>query len=362
MRKSQLVAGVLISLVTVSMLSGCASVKEPDKAPEEVIKDGMVGWTDLTSYKYDVMFKGDVKDEENVKFDFKLNGAVDLKDSKDPKFTMKINGSASDGAGMGGSGVAELRMNKDAVYVIVNSLKIDGEELPAEAVEMFGKWWMVEIPKEIMAEVTNSLDTAGGFDKEEAKASLADTKVFATAKFVGADDIMGEQSYHYSLTLDKAALIALAKETAESQGETLTAAEIAEMEADVEKVDAKGDVWIGTKSNVVTQLSGSIVFEGGEGEASGTMELKVTLGDINKPVTVEVPSGAEAFPIESLLGPMMMMGGMADPSLMMEDSALTDDSMMFDESALDGATFDESMMEEFDEAAFDEAMAELDSL
>jgi len=353
------------------MVGGCTTVPEPDKPAEEVIKEGMANLSSITSYKYDVSLKGDMKDPNSgdVKFDFMVNGAVDVKDMKDPKVSVKLNGSAQDAEGTSGSAKAEMVVNKDAVYFNLMSLDL-GEEglLPPDVKDYMGKWWMIELPPEVlneMAEASEDMDA----DSEEMKEMLENAKLFNAPEYVGGESVMGDPSWRYKVTVDKEAFVEFAKETAEREGTPLSASEIAEAEAAFENVDIVGDVWVSSTSNVVNQFKGTMNFKGEAGE-SGVLTVSVTLGDINKPVTLSVPSGAEEFPLEELLGPLMMGGMMADPTMMgdptMMDPSMFDDEMMMDFEGMEGfedfegmegMEFDESM---FDEAAFEEELMKME--
>ncbi len=334
MKIKTIFAGGLAALVAAMAFAGCAATAPaPEKAPEEVLKDSMANMADLTSYKYDVSMKGDMKDpvSGDVKFDVKLNGDVDVTDMKDPKVSIKLDGSAEDGTGMGGSMKAEFMMNKEAVYFNLMNLDL-GEEglLPPDVTDYMSKWWMIALPEGFLDE----MEEASGeveMDNAELKKALEDSKVFASPEYVGSESVMGDPSWHYKVNIDKKAFLEFAREASEAQGETISDAEFAETLDAFEKVDIKGDVWVSSTSNVVNKFTGSVDFQGGEGEASGTMDLAFTLSDINNPVTLNLPSGAEEFPVEEVLGPLMMMGSMGDSSMMYDDGMMYDDSMYGDE-------------------------------
>ncbi len=348
MKNRTIFASGLAAFVAAMVFAGCAATAPaPEKVPEEVLKDGMVKMADLTSYKYDVSMKGDMEDpvSGDVKFDVKMNGSVDVKDMKNPKVSVKLDGSAEDGTGMSGSMKAEFMMNKQAVYFNLMNLDL-GEEglLPPDVTDYMSKWWMIALPEGFLDEME---EASGGVDMDNAefKKVLEDSKVFATPEYVGSESVMGDPSWHYKVNIDKKAFLQFAREASEAQGETVSDAEFAEAEAVVENVDIKGDVWVSSTSNVINKFVGSVDFEGGEGEASGTLDMEFMLGDINKPVNLNIPSGAEEFPVEAVLEPLQMMGSMGDSSMMYDDSMYGDDMMMTDEE-LEAAMADLEGMED----------------
>jgi hypothetical protein len=319
MKKTKFLSGVALGLLTISLLAACQQgPAQPSKPGEEVIKDGIKKLTEITSASYDVAFKGDIKDNanQNMKFDVGFSGALDIKDPKEPKFIFKLNGSGSDQTGNGGAAGLDLKLNKEAVYFNVAKLDLKGAgapALPAEITAKFNKWWKITLPPEMAQELSKTVPAGepGKLTPEQEKMQkmLTEANVLGKPTYVGVEAIKGEQSYHYSVTLDKKALVAFVKKTAEAEGTTVTAEEMKQLEDGMNKVDLKGDIWVGSTSGVITQFVGDFKLTGGTDEPSGTMNFKVTLSDVNKPVTIDAPKDATEFPMEEVLGPLMMMQG-----------------------------------------------------
>jgi hypothetical protein len=115
--------------------------------------------------------------------------------------------------------------------------------------------------------------------------------------------------------LNKKGYVDFIKKSAEDNGESMTAADLAETEKKLENVNFAGDVWVGSQSGVLNQFKGTLKLVGGVDESSGTMSLNFTLGNINKAVTVDAPADAKEF-TESMLVPIIMtfQGGAALPA------------------------------------------------
>ena len=120
--------------------------------------------------------------------------------------------------------------------------------------------------------------------------------------------------------------------------------------------DFSGNVWVGQTSGVLNQVSGDIKLKpASTDEPSGTISVRLTLWDFNKPVTVQVPADAEEFPIEQLLGGMMGGAAMGNGSLDMSTTG---------GDAMDGVNFEipedaTSGMTDEQKAEFEKAMAEM---
>ncbi|MBU0668345.1 hypothetical protein KJ835_04465 [Patescibacteria group bacterium] len=330
MQKTGFIRVILVPMIGVLLFSGCASAG-PDRPAEEVVKEGISNLSGMTAYTYDVALKGDVTDASatNVKFDFKLNGQLDALDEKATKLVMRVDGSASNSASVGGSGSAELRMNGDDIYFNVADLKVDGEgnELPAEMTDLFGKWWQYSLPAGLLKSYGISFTPASEDEKTKMKENLDKIIVFAKPEYVGTDDVMGEESYHYKVTVDKKGLVDFSRKSAEDQGQTVSDEEVAQNLEQLNNVDIAAEIWVGSKSKVINKFKGSLTMKGtSPGEGKGIMSADVTLGDFGKALSIEVPDGAAEFPMEALAG-AMMGGSMTSPTdeemmmMMMDDGS-----------------------------------------
>lgn len=329
MKRKFFVTGGVVALTAAVVLSGCQQAAQPQKAPEEVVKDGMKNLASVTSHQFEFEVKGDLtgpkgEKPEKVKFGVMLSGSADMKDTKDPKINLKLDGSGNADEASA-AGAAEFRMNKDALYFSLAKLETKGgEEVPKEFVDMYvGKWWKIAIPPEALNEFTASIPEGGSQEnlspeQKKMRALFESTQFFKNIKFVAVEDVKGEKSFHYTAELDKDAFATFAVKAAEEQGKAMTASDLEEMKAGMKKFDFVGNVWVSQTSGVLNQVSGDVKLATTDAsEPTGTVTLRMTLWDFNKPVTVQVPSGALDFPVEQLLGGMLgagAMGGSLDQS------------------------------------------------
>lgn len=331
--KHKVLAISLITVMASMFLAGCQGAGAPSKSADQVIKDGIKKLTEITSYSYMVSTKGDLKDQEakEMKFDLTAGGQVDVKDPKDPKVTLMLSGSASDGKDMGGDGALELRLNKEALHFNVSkfTLLAGAGEVPKEISDMFGKWWKITLPAGTTDELAKSVpqgDEANLTPEQlKVKQVLESTNFFGEPKYVGTENVKGEDSYHYSVTLDKKAFIAFIKAVSEAQGQTISDTELADAQTSMDKVDVSGDLYVGTTSGVLNQFVGSLKFTAKEAsDPAGTVSVTLTLWDINKPVTLQVPTDSTEFPVEQFFGPMMSGGATTGTEELGGATSLTD--------------------------------------
>ena len=308
MQIRKIFAGVAVAFMVTAALVGCGN-QQPQKPADEVVKDGVKKLSEVTAASYSVALKGDIKDpaSTDVNFDIKLTGSSDMKDIKDPKLTMKLSGTASDKSNNGGSGDVELRLNKDAVYFIVNSLNM--KEVPAEASAMFKKWWKVAIPAGMLDELKSSMAASGSTqaltpEQIKMRDMIINANLFGKPTLVGTENVGGEQSSHFTASIDKAALLNLVKSIAAEQGNTISDSELAEAQKSFARMTVTADLWVGQQSGILNKVTGQIKVTGSDKEASGNISFEASLSDINKSVNIEVPAGATEFPISQFLGGM----------------------------------------------------------
>lgn len=300
---------VVLTTALVLGLVGCQAKKTPDQA----IQDGLKSLSSVKSLSYDLAVNGDLKDKDakEGKFNLGLTGSVDSKDKLDPKFILKLDGSLNDASsGQAGSAQAEIRLNKEQILFNVMKLDIQGMPLPQEATSLMNQWWKFPLPpatKDALLKAASSTDTQQLTTEQQKLKDLYDnTKFFVDPKYVADEAIGGEQSAHYTVTLDKTATLNFFKAVAESQGETVTDEQMKEAQDGFSYLDTQVGVWVGNTSHVVNQVVVSANVNDTKDSVTGTIFFRMTLSDFDKAVTIDVPADAKDFPIEMLGG---LIGG-----------------------------------------------------
>ncbi len=311
MKKAGLILGVIFMISVVWLMSGCGS-PQPSKPAAQIISEGIARLSALKSAVYELSLKGDIKDPKSadMTFDLGFSGSADVKDTDAIKFTVKVVGTAVDKSDMGGDVDAEIRLDKDNMYFAVTSLDIKGQPLPADVTALFKKWWSYKLPVEVTDQLKTMIPSAkSGATQEQDSFNklLSGANIFATPTFAGAESVKGEMSFHFKVSLDKKGLVDFMKKIAESEGKSITDSDVADIEKSLESVEVAGDVWVGTQSLMLNQVKGIMTVKATEeSPQNGTITFAVTLGDINKPVTVEVPAGVQEFTMDKA-APIMMM-------------------------------------------------------
>lgn len=313
-RKFLLKSGVIaLAAVTATMLFAGCQQAAPQKAPEEVLKDAMKKLTAVTSHEFEVGLSANIDGPKGqtpakVKFDLTFGGSLDVKNAKDPKINLKLDGSGN-ADDQSAAASAEMRMNKDNFYFTLAKLDLKGgAEVPPMLVGYLGKWWSSPVPPSFLDQLAASLPTGGSSqenltpEQQKVKTLFENTQFFKNIKFVGVENVKGEQSFHYTADVDKDALKTVIVTLAEDNGQPMTDAEKQKLQDALTKFNFVGNVWVGKDSGVLNQVSGDIKLPQTEGDPTGTVSVRVTLWNFNKPVTVTVPAGVTAFPLEGLLG------------------------------------------------------------
>jgi hypothetical protein len=331
------VAMAMVVLMVGIMLAGCQA-GAPSKPAADVIKAGLAKLMTATAFTYDVSLKGSSTDDYGTenKFDLAMAGQFDVKDAKDAKLTMKVTGSVSAGEAMGGKGVMDFRLNKEALYFNIMELTSDSGDVPAEVQELFKKWWKITLPAEAADEMAKSVPMAEEAkmtpEQLQVKKALEESNMFGTPTYVKNENIKGEDCFQYNVTLDIKGLVAFMRKIAEAQGETITDEDVTEMEETLKNLKMTGDIYVGSKSGMVQKFSGKVSMADENGKTQGSFDLSVTLSDVGKSLTFDAPKDATEFPVEDFMAGFM--GGYSAAS----DLETTGDISPYDDSTMDFTT------------------------
>lgn len=308
---------VASGLLTLSVaLAGCqnAAPGQQGGSPEAALQQGISKLADVTSYTYAAKVKADLtgpagEAPQKIAFNLNLDGNVEVKDSTDPRFNLKMSGNMMADSD-GGSADLEFRLNKEAMFV--NLLKLEGQgavTIPAEMkAQLIGKWWTLPIPPEALQEMAKSLPQGGQAnlteEQKKVKVLVEQTKFFKNVEFKGTENVGGEMSNHYTAVFDKDAFMGFVVKMAELQNQPMSEADQSQMKAGMANMEFNGHVYVGQNSGVLNKVKGDLTFKDASNanSPSGTVAMELMLSDLNKPVAVEVPAGAQPVPLEALGG------------------------------------------------------------
>lgn len=296
--------------------SGCSLFNGgPKEDPSAVVKEAFKNLYSIKSNSYDVSLKGNYSDgSEALKFDFSLTGAEDMADPKKPKFTMLIDGTGSF-TGYENQGVkAEIRMDENNFYFILNEVSDFGGSLPAELVTPYlGKWYKMAIPADAFDDypVLFSDDQNLTEQEKQLKTLLENTSFFKEIEYAGTEG----NFLMYKASLDKDAVKTFMVEAAKIEGTTTSEAEVKDLEDGLKMIDLNVDLGVNKDKNVLAKMEGVLKINASEDEngnenGSGSIGFDISIDNIDEAVIVEVPADVSELDPMALFGAAMMMGGM----------------------------------------------------
>jgi hypothetical protein len=171
-----------------------------------------------------------------------------------------------------------------------------------------GKWWSIPVPPTALDELSKSLPAAGEQnltpEQKQIKDLIQTTKFFKDVKYVDDQQVGTESSAHYTAALDKDAFVAFVEKAAEIQGQKMTDTEKTDLVNGLNMVDFNGDMYIGKTSGSLNRVKGTLTIKQNAQTPAptGTVSLDLSVTDLNKPVTVEVPKDAQPLPQDLLSG------------------------------------------------------------
>ena len=175
----------------------------------------------------------------------------------------------------------------------------------------------MSVPQELLKEIAANMPKGKADDQltpnqKKMKELFGNSSFFKDLRYVGVEDVKGEQSFRYTFNADKAGLKDLLKKVAGLEGKTFGQDQEKELDSLLQQINMKGSLWIGRESGILDQLDADIQFIASEKTPGGTIGIRISLWNFNKPVVVDVPKETKTVPTEALLG--LFLGGLkSDP-------------------------------------------------
>jgi len=298
-------------LVLALGLTGCQQTPPvPQKPASEAIADAIKSSENVKSSSFNIALKGDInapkgETPSKVSMNLTISGNADSSSPKEPKANMKMTGVLSADQDSGKADL-ELRINKDALYANIATLTGTGMfNVPAEASQFLGKWWKFSIPAGSFDDAATKYlqgDAALTPQEKQVKDYFESGKIFTDVKFVGIEG----NTHHYSATLDKKGLADFVVLAAESQGTKVTDAEKKDMQTQLAPLEMSIDMYVDRATGMISRLSGPVSYKEPVMGATAAFTYDITVGDFNKPVTVEVPANAMEVPLGGMMGTPVM--------------------------------------------------------
>ncbi len=298
-------------------LIGCTRAPQPPKVAEEMVKDAVKKFINIDSHSFDLNIKGNINPPKGQKgtnfvFDFTLGGSLDLKDVQDPRLNLKVDGNTSN-EGKNDSFSLQARLNKEAVYGRIDKLAFaDDNPLIKTLKDSQAVWWKLPVPSALLKELAANMPKKGDDnltpDQKKMKELFESISFFSDLRYVGMDNIKGEESFRYTFNLNKAGVKDFLKKASVFQGKTFNQDEDKQIDEVLQQMNVNGSLWIGKTSGIINQIGADVRFVASEKAPGGVFGFRTTLWDFNKPVVVEVPKDTRLVPAEAILG--MLLGGL----------------------------------------------------
>jgi hypothetical protein len=292
-----------LGITTIIFAGGCAQEGLPSgMSPEDVIREALLNQTEYTEsvfeLKADADLEGEVEGEENS-----LDGTFSLSGSSNTE-TEEMSVVIDADAEMNGesfAGKIELRTTSDGVFIKIQNVNVSDEETQ-ELVDLMMEDYMDQwvkltfvMPDEVMESGYMDVDYEEG-----------DTLPFKNIEYVGNEDVLGLNSYHFTAEIDEEVML-----------DMMQGADTSDAEQFFEAADIVGDVYVAVDEMVMTGFGGVVTLDDPEMNGKVNMTFKI---NPTRSESVETPEYEKEFTEEDMMG--LMFGGamMSDPSMMMDES------------------------------------------
>ena len=270
-------------------------------SPDRVLAKMQAKFLEAKSFSY----KGEMDFETNKEGSFKLNmvltGATDFKDADAEKSTSKFLITSGDNV----YADAESRIiGKDIFFKINDLAPMILAFIPDRMLE---DWYHInseEVQDKIGLEKTEDKEQLDISEKEvkELYQSLRKNKVLNITETLKSEKIDGENTHHYSYSINKAGLKSFYKESYEILGYEELDTQALDSLDDMPEI--KGEIWVGKRTSYLRKVT--IKFE----ENGSKLTFSLSLFDYNKNVEIEKPEGAV-----DLMDAISGVGGLEDSTV-----------------------------------------------
>ena len=238
-------------------------------------------------------------------FNVNTSGSVDGTNMKNIKFSLKLDATANIMSLPPMNVSGETRLIDNNLYFKADKIPDLGMGLNLNG--LIGQWFKVD------ASQTLSQD---GQTKDVSQKQVADAyrknSFIKQTKAAKIETIGGALSYHYFYSIDKTKLTAFAGDMALlSTGKAMTETELKDFQDSLNSVpDLNGEIWIGIFDNYLHKATSSFSTEDTSTvPVAGKYSFSLELSDFNKPVKIDVPTGAKGVDELTQIVESGMLGG-----------------------------------------------------
>jgi hypothetical protein len=290
-----------IALIAALVIAACGGGGGNDEDPQQVLTETFSNDQSITSGAFTLDLK--VSSEggtDSGSFEAKLGGPFQGQDGKFPQFDVdadvKLDSNTQNFSGSGG-----LTSTGDKAYV---NFQGTDYEVPQELFDQFTSTF-TQLQSQSQANQSNGLLESLGIDPTNWLTDLQND---------GTEDVEGTKTIHVSGSADVPKMIEDLKTIADKAGSAagnVDSSQFDQLSGLVKSADI--DVFSGEDDRLLRKLEAKLELQPPAGTAgapdSVTVELELTLSDVNQPQTIEAPADAQP------LAPLLQQLGI-DPSLL----------------------------------------------
>jgi hypothetical protein len=262
--------------------------------PQQVLQDTFNNAQSINSGSFDLNLKVDAEGDQGGTFEGSLGGPFQSQEAKFPQFDLnaeiKLDTSSQDFSGSAGlisTGAGAFVSFQDTDY-----------EVPQELFDQFSTTYeQLQQQSQSQGDQGNLLQSLG-IDPNNWLTDLSNE---------GTEDVEGTETVHISGQADVPKLVEDIKKIAQNApnvGQRVTPQQLGQLDqltAIIKSADF--DIFSGTSDNLLRKIDANLELTPPAGTAgapdSVTLEVSLTISDVNEPQTIAAPSGAQ--PLANLL-------------------------------------------------------------
>ncbi len=297
---------VYLVLVSLFILPGCqfGQAEAPSGDPEDILSQAFANWKEVYSGEYELTLDGNLVNSdgstpEKMQIGGVLDGLFDLNDPSYPEIQIHAEGEVATDGESDGPFDLDLRTDGHTLYALISEFPNTANDISSELTEYFvGKWWKIPLPDAFFADAPLKLWTNKNIEEElesgeqELKTLLDDVNFFKNIQYMGTSRVMGEQAYHYSAMMDKAAVREFINQASMIDAERITEEDLNNFANTLNASDLDIEVWVGVDDMIMRKVVGVFDMDIGNG-GEMNVDFELVTGKLNKDVDIVEPKGAQ---------------------------------------------------------------------
>lgn len=295
MNRTRALILIALALALGVVVAACGgSDDDGGEDPQQVLQDTFNNEQSINSGSFDLSLKVNAEGDQGGTFEGSLGGPFQSREAKFPQFDLnadiKLDTSAQDF-----SGTAGLTSTGEGAFV---SFQDTDYEVPQELFDQFStSYEQLQQQSQSQGDQGNLLQSLG----------IDPTNWLTDLSNEGTEDVEGTKTVHISGQADVPKLVEDIKKIAKNApnvGQQVTPAQLGQLDQLASIIrSADFDIYSGESDNLLRKIDANLELTPPAGTAgapdSVTLEVSLTISEVNEPQTISAPSGAQ--PLANLL-------------------------------------------------------------